>query len=112
MRFYIIYVLLAIMSLPLSSQKKWQYIPANHPAIHFTGRFDDSKPKEIRYDWPGTTVQFQFTGNELQLLLSGGERNYFNLFIDNTLHEVLHLPTDTIYNVSDIKGRGSHWVRL
>ncbi len=112
MRLCIIYILLVMACIPLQSQKKWQHIPADHKAIHYTGRFDDSNSKAIRYDWPGTTIQFQFTGNDMQLLLEGGERNYFNLFIDEILHAVVHLPADTVYTVNGIKGKGSHHIKI
>lgn len=94
------------------AEKDWKHIPADHLAFHYSGRFDHSDPVAVRYEWPGTTISFSHTGNKLQLILEGGERNYFNLFVDNRLHEVIHLPGDTVYTVKGIKGKGRHVVQL
>lgn len=94
------------------AQKNWQHISPDHDFFYYQGRFDTKYPKEIRYDWPGTTIHFQFTGDQLQLVMQGGDRNYFNLFIDDELQKVLHLPSDTTYTVEGIKGKGPHVVRL
>ena len=104
--------LIVILPSLLKGQNDMQYVPADHSAIHYSGRFDFTNPKAVRYDWPGTTIWFQFTGKKLQLLLHGGERNYFNLFIDEELHEVIYLPQDTVYAINGIKGQGPHMVRL
>ncbi len=104
--------LILMLSALIKGQGNWQYVPADHPAIHYMGRFDFSNPAAVRYDWPGSTILFQFTGNQLQLFLEGGERNYFNLFVNDELKEVIHVPSDSLYIVTGIKGKGPHLLRL
>jgi len=100
------------MSVAFSNTLSQQFIHVNNPALTYSGRFDFSNPNQVRYDWSGTSISFEFSGTELEFLIDGGSRNYFNLFIDDQLHEVLHVPNDTIYSVKSIKGKGWHTCRL
>lgn len=96
----------------ISAQKDWQHISASNAAFSYSGRFDFSNPEAVRYDWSGSAIRFQFTGKNLQLLLQGGDRNYFNVFVDGQLHEVLHAPADSVYTLKDLKGKGPHQLIL
>ncbi|WP_430809788.1 MULTISPECIES: SGNH/GDSL hydrolase family protein [unclassified Carboxylicivirga] len=87
-------------------------VDADNKAFVYSGRFDFTNPKAVRYDWPGTSIYFQFTGKQLSFVIEGGARNYFNVFIDDKLHEVVHAPNDTIYGIANIKGNGWHTCRL
>jgi lysophospholipase L1-like esterase len=105
-----LFILLFMRS--ITAQKNWRYIQADNDLFYYQGRFNKANPKEVHYDWSGTTIHFSMTGNKLQLLMKGGDRNYFNLYINDELHEVLYLPNDTIYGVDGIKGKGPHNIRL
>lgn len=70
-------------------------IPPTHPAIYYVGRVDRSKPDAVRFDWPGVSIGCRFTGERIGLRMEGGERNYFNLFIDSELVSVFSAPRDT-----------------
>lgn len=105
-------VLLMCLSVYYSVVAQIQVVLADNPAFTYSGRFDFTNPQEVRYDWPGTSIGFQFKGKSLEFLIDGGERNYFNVFIDDELHEVMHVPNDTVYPVNDIKGKGWHTCRL
>ncbi|WP_430814816.1 SGNH/GDSL hydrolase family protein [Carboxylicivirga sp. RSCT41] len=109
MRLILSAVLLLVLNTMLAQT---QIIYPDNPAFTYSGRFDFTNPKEVRYDWPGTSIYFQFKGEELAFLIEGGERNYFNVFIDDQLKEVMHAPVDTVYAVSGIKGKGWHTCRL
>lgn len=100
------------MLLISSSLRSQQIIEASNSAFTYSGRFDFSNPKQVRYDWPGTSIYFQFTGKQLNFLIEGGERNFFNVFIDDELHEIMHAPNDTTYTINGIKGKGWHTCRL
>jgi len=89
-----------------------QFFPASDEAFQFIGRFDKTNPNSLRFDWPNSTIQFQFTGSDIALALKGGEKNYFNVFIDDTLHDVLHQPNDSIIKIKDIQTKGLHTFRL
>ncbi|WP_445735908.1 SGNH/GDSL hydrolase family protein [Mariniflexile sp.] len=88
------------------------FFPATHESFQYIGRFDKTNPEQVRFDWPNSTIQFQFTGSEIALSLKGGARNYFNLFLNDTLHSVLHQPNDSIIKIKDIKKAGIHTLRL
>jgi len=89
-----------------------QFISPSHSAFTYSGRFDRSDPNQVRYDWSGASIFFQFSGKQLEFVMEGGRRNYFNLFIDNQLHEIIHAPNDTVYTINGIKGKGWHTCRL
>src|SRR5690606_31289516 len=72
-----------------------EIIPPAHPAIHYVGRVDRSNPTEVRFDWPGVSIGCIFTGNQIGINIEGGEKNYFNLFIDGELLSVFSAPRDT-----------------
>jgi lysophospholipase L1-like esterase len=72
-----------------------EIIPPTHPAIHYVGRVDRSNPTEVRFDWPGVSIGCIFTGNQIGINIEGGEKNYFNLFIDGELLSVFSAPRDT-----------------
>ncbi|MCG8582937.1 MAG: GDSL-type esterase/lipase family protein [Bacteroidales bacterium] len=109
MRLMISAVLLLMFNTMIAQTKT---IDADNPAFTYSGRVDYTKQGEVRYDWSGIAVYFKFTGDELAFLIEGGKRNYFNLFIDEELHEVMHVPGDTVYSISGIKGKGWHTCRL
>jgi lysophospholipase L1-like esterase len=56
-------------------------IPADDPAIRYSGRFDFTDPKQPSCDWPGCSIQARFSGASITVKLSGGD-NDFNVFID------------------------------
>lgn len=105
-------VLIISMSVNLFSQKRDHFFPATHEHLNYMGRVDFSDNQIARYDWPGVTVRFRFTGNELKLYFKGGERNYFDLLIDGELLKVLHAKGDTIAVIKGIKGKGPHEVQF
>lgn len=85
-----------------------QFIDASHPAFSYMGRTDNSNPKAVRFDWPGVAIACSFTGAELTIHLKGGARDYYNVFIDGNRNTVLHSVTDSLFVISDIKGKGNH----
>ena len=56
-------------------------IPADHPGIRYSGRFDAADPKRPSCDWPGCSIQAGFSGTSITVKLSGGD-NDFNVIID------------------------------
>ena len=70
-------------------------IPPTHPAIRYMGRVDKSNPAAVRFDWPGISIGCRFKGEQIGLSIEGGEKNHFNLFIDDELVSVFSAPHDT-----------------
>jgi lysophospholipase L1-like esterase len=101
-----------LMSGNLFSENNKNFFPASHENFSYMGRVDFSDIQMARYDWPGVTVRFRFTGSELKLHFMGGERNYFDLLIDDEQVDVLHAKGDTVAVVDGIKGKGSHVVQF
>lgn len=94
------------------SQQEKILVSASDSAIYFSGRVDTGSPQFVRYDWPGVGIHFCFTGKKAGIKIKGGERNYFNLFVDGQFTEVLHSPGDTIFWVDKLRGSGPHEVSL
>ncbi|MDP4206370.1 MAG: SGNH/GDSL hydrolase family protein, partial [Bacteroidota bacterium] len=65
-------------------------------ALNYVGRFDFSNNKQVRYDWSGTQIRFRFTGKSLAFHLNGGERNFFNVFIDDLPAQVISSTKDSV----------------
>ncbi len=105
-------VVVFLMIIGQVANAQWQFVSAHDDALYYSGRIDRVHPEQVSFDWPGVSIHFQFTGEVLELCLDGGERNYFNIFIDGSLHEVMHVPNDTVYAVKGIKGRGWHSCRI
>jgi lysophospholipase L1-like esterase len=109
---FLFYILLSFFPLTGFSQNGHRFFPASDDHINYMGRVAFSGKDVARYDWPGIQVRFRFTGEELKLRFAGGERNYFDLFIDDKLVNTLHAKDDTIAAVNSIKGNGPHSARF
>lgn len=107
-RVFFFIALMFSMSVNLFSQKSDHFFPASHEHFDYMGRVDFSDNQVARYDWPGVTVRFRFTGNELKLHFRGGERNYFDLMVDGERLKVLHAKGDTVAAIEGIEGNGPH----
>ncbi len=99
------FLLLILIALQAGAQ---QFIDASHPAFHYMGRTDSRNPKVVKFDWPGVAVSCSFTGSQLTIHLKGGDRDYYNLFIDGNLNTVLHSTTDSTFIISGIKSKIDH----
>ena len=55
---------------------------ADDGRIQFNGRFDFQDPKSPAFDWSATSIEFNFSGTSLTILLQDG-RNIYNVLIDN-----------------------------
>ncbi len=109
MKYFVLFIVFFLLiSTNVFSQDCENFFPASHKDLSFMGRVDFSDEQVARYDWPGVTVRFRFTGDQLKLHFTGGERNYFDLFIDGKLINTLHAKGDTVAVVTGIKGKGPH----
>lgn len=66
-----------------------QFIPAHHPHIQYTGRWDRSDSLRVKHSWPGVTLALTFTGTRIGVRMSD-DANYYNVFLDGKLHSVFH----------------------
>lgn len=104
----ILFVFMVFQAFALHSENPENYYPAGHELINYLGRIDDSARDSVRYDWQGVQVRFRFTGESLKLHFRGGERNYFDLFIDGKNYGPLHATGDTVAHIDEIEGQGPH----
>jgi lysophospholipase L1-like esterase len=87
-------------------------IPADHPDIRYSGRFDASDPKRPSCDWPGCSIQARFSGSSITVKLSGGD-NDFNVFIDGQWKSKLTIDkAKTSYVAATGLAAGAHTLLL
>lgn len=90
--------------------KKPEFYPANDRNINYLGRVDFSPSKYVKYDWPAVQVRFRFCGCKFGIKFKGGERNYFNLFVDGELKKIVHSPNDTTIIIDNLSPNTTHEV--
>jgi lysophospholipase L1-like esterase len=58
-------------------------IPADDPAIEYSGRIDASDPKAPAFAFPGVLIAARFQGKGIDVVLEdSGDKDYFNVSID------------------------------
>ena len=86
-------------------------VTADDPRIQYTGRIDFSDPKRPRFDWPAVTIEANFTGTSLGLLLQDGQNSY-NVYI-NGEHSLLNTRLgQESYLVAEGLPEGAHSLRM
>jgi hypothetical protein len=88
-------------------------IPANHPFIQYVGRWDLTDSLHPKHSWPGVYIIVSFTGSSIGIR-SNDATNYYNVYIDGTLHRVFHgeKQGDADYILADSLGKGEHTLML
>jgi hypothetical protein len=103
---------LSMLALPAVEAGAAVDIPADDPAIRYTGRFDATDPKQPSCDWPGCSIQARFSGASITVKLSGGD-NDFNVFIDGLWKSKLTLDkAKTSYVAATGLSAGAHTLLL
>lgn len=91
-------------------------IPANHPMIRYTGRIDFSDVLKPSFTFPGVSVKAKFEGNAIDILLKdlpkSPHANYFTILVDEKVHAVIRLGTDTVYKIVRGLSKGVHTVEI
>ncbi len=89
--------------------KKWsQAVPANDPAIQYTGRIDFTDPAAPRFDWPGILIQANFEGKYIGAVIKDGNNDY-NVFIDGKPEAIIVTKTGVEeYTLADNLAEGRH----
>jgi lysophospholipase L1-like esterase len=72
---------LPTVAAPQSSGSVTNTYDADDERIQFNGRFDFQDPKAPAFDWSATTIELNFSGTSLTILLKDG-RNSYNVLID------------------------------
>jgi lysophospholipase L1-like esterase len=90
------------------AQPHLQIFNADNSAFSYFGRTDRSDPNVVRFDWPGVYMRCAFTGNQLEIRLKGGKRDYFNVFVDDLPVKIIHPDLDSIVAFEQLSGKGVH----
>lgn len=90
-----------------------QFIPAHHPYIRYTGRWDRSDSLRAQHSWPGVTLALNFTGTSLGVRM-GDDANYYNLYLDGKPHGIFHgtQARDADYMLAENLPEGKHTLLL
>jgi lysophospholipase L1-like esterase len=83
------------------------YFAADDPNIQYIGRFDSSRPRIVRFDWPGFQIRTHFSGTYCGIKLKD-DHNDYNIFIDGKLSEILRTSSDTVYKIAENLKAGKH----
>lgn len=100
--FVFIYLILSVFSTEaLSFENR---VSPSDPLIRYTGRIDRRNPENIRFDWPGISIEMLFEGTFCTVEMKGAGES-FNVFVDGNL--IQFLKTDSLVHkyklVSGIK---------
>lgn len=91
---------------------KTKFIPASDKNFRYVGRCDFSNPDEVRYDWSGFYIQFNFSGSECALRMSDTGHNYYNVFVDAEPVRIIDVKSDTTIQVISASNGGVHKIQL
>ena len=86
-------------------------ITADDPRIRYTGRINFADSARPAFDWPGITIEANFSGPYLAVLIEDGQNSY-NITLDGQ-ESVLHTqPGITRYVVAEGLSSGQHSLRM
>ncbi|MFV0592139.1 MAG: SGNH/GDSL hydrolase family protein [Draconibacterium sp.] len=109
----IILLLLFVWIAPgtVQAQTNAKFYAANDEAILYMGRVKQTADR-AKFNWPGVNIITAFTGQELGIKMKGGERNYFNVWVDDRPELVLHAVNDTLWWYPEKLSKGTHQLRI
>ncbi|MGQ7869344.1 GDSL-type esterase/lipase family protein [Sunxiuqinia sp. sy24] len=113
---YLLKICLLLVVVAWCSSSTWgsdktTFFAADSPEFQYMGRVAIDEG-EATYNWPGVTVAVDFSGKLLGIRLHGGERNYFNVWVDDYPEQVVHAESDTVWWFPERLSRGQHQLRL
>jgi lysophospholipase L1-like esterase len=65
------------------------------PAISTTGRTLTTPEGYVQFDWPGVSIETQFTGTSLGLRMDDSKASFYNVFIDDSPVQIVEVRSDT-----------------
>ncbi len=86
-------------------------IPADDPNIRYSGRVDQRDPANPVFDWSGVTIETNFSGTSLAVILESGS-NLFNVAIDGEMQVLQTTADETVYQLAENLPYGEHHLRI
>ena len=83
-------------STSLQSEESSGIIDADNANIQYVGRFNQSDPKRVVFDWSGVYIRAKFEGTGCSIRLNDGN-NLYAVTIDDQAPFVLETDTSTVY---------------
>lgn len=89
-------------------------VAATDEAVTFTGRVMRSADGSVTYDWVGTYMQTQFTGNSVTAVVSEQGESWHNVYVDGKLTGKILIKGNDAHEVTlaDKLAKGTHTLRL
>ena len=104
-------LIVGLTQLTVSSQNKVTFYPASYSSFVYMGRVQQNN-EIVKFNWPGVNVMTSFSGNVLGIKIKGGERNYFNVWVDDRSEQILHAVNDTVWWYPEKLSNGFHQLRI
>lgn len=90
-----------------------QPVPADHPLLRYTGRFDLTSPAAPRCSWPNSSLAFTLSGGSATLTLKESHKSHWQVVLNGTPTTVLALqPGEHPYLIADQLPPGPHLIEL
>lgn len=105
-------LLFLFLLIAFSTSAQTKYIPAGDNAFRYVGRFDQSNPAEVRFDWSGVYIQFNFKGKDLAVKMNDTGHNYYNVFVDDQPSKTFDVKSDTTLVIARGLKRAVHKIQI
>ena len=116
MRLKNLYIVLALLVVPVSLSLAGEKVSPDDPNIQYVGRVDYTDAKAPKITWPASEVNLKFEGVSLQVTLDDEKgKNRFNVFIDGDTEAPMLLEVEQgekTYTLAEGLSEGTHTVSL
>lgn len=116
MRLKNLYIVLALLVVPVSLSLAGEKVSPDDPNIQYVGRVDYTDAKAPKITWPASEVNLKFEGVSLQVTLDDEKgKNRFNVFIDGDTEDPMLLEVEQgekTYTLAEGLSEGTHTVSL
>ncbi len=103
------FLALNILLISLSCDVEAKYIYPDSSVFFYSGRFSVSKTEAVA-DWSGSSIEFRFKGEKLDLLIKSNKNLYLNLFVDSIKIKVLNDLPGNIYTIDSLDKEKWHTI--
>ncbi|MGJ8679597.1 GDSL-type esterase/lipase family protein [Paraglaciecola sp.] len=80
--------------------------------VLLTGRFEQTKPNQYSFTWPGSELAFNFEGTSTSINLVSEDKTRFQLSVDGLTRDLWVSPDKNTYQLANNLTQGKHKIRL